>query len=42
MAKKLAKRVAKIAEGVGKLYAGTRPATLKRYGETDDKTEELI
>ncbi|MGD9827922.1 MAG: fumarate hydratase C-terminal domain-containing protein [Hyphomicrobiaceae bacterium] len=33
---------AKIAAGVGKLYAGTRPATLKRYGETDDKTEELI
>lgn len=33
---------AKIAPGLGRLYAGTRPATLHRYGETDDKTEELI
>ncbi len=33
---------AKIAAGVGQLYEGTRPATLKRYGETDDKTDELI
>ena len=24
------------------LYAGTRPATLRRYGETDDKTKEVI
>jgi hypothetical protein len=24
------------------LYAGTRPATLHRYGETDDKTKEVI
>lgn len=33
---------AKIASGLDKLYAGTRPATLRRYGETDDKTEEVI
>lgn len=33
---------AKIAPGIDKLYAGTRPATLRRYGETDDKTEEVI
>jgi L(+)-tartrate dehydratase beta subunit len=32
----------KIAPGIEKLYAGTRPATLRRYGETDDKTEEVI
>ena len=33
---------AKIAPGLESLYAGTRPATLRRYGETDDKTEEVI
>lgn len=33
---------AKIAPGIAKLYEGTKPATLHRYGETDDKTEELI
>jgi len=33
---------AKIAPGLDALYAGTRPATLRRYGETDDKTEEVI
>src|SRR6266852_7948198 len=33
---------AKIAPGLEKLYAGTKPATLRRYGETDDKTEEVI
>jgi len=33
---------AKIAEQIDKLYAGTRPATLRRFGETDDKTDELI
>ena len=32
----------KIIPGIEKLYAGTRPATLRRYGETDDKTEEVI
>jgi len=33
---------AKIAPGLERLYAGTRPATMRRYGETDDKSEELI
>jgi L(+)-tartrate dehydratase beta subunit len=33
---------AKIAPGIERLYAGTRPAIMRRYGETDDKTEELI
>ena len=33
---------AKIAPGIEKLYAGTSPATLRRYGETDDKTDEVI
>lgn len=33
---------AKIASGLDKLYTGTRPATLRRYGETDDKTKEVI
>jgi len=33
---------AKIAPGLDRLYAGTRPATLRRYGETDDKSEEVI
>ena len=33
---------AKIAPGLEKLYAGTKPATMRRYGETDDKTEEII
>lgn len=32
----------KIAGNIEKLYEGTRPATLRRYGETDDKTEEVI
>ena len=33
---------AKMAAGIKALYAGTRPPALHRYGETDDKTEELI
>jgi L(+)-tartrate dehydratase beta subunit len=33
---------AKIAPGLAHLYEGTRPATLRRYGETDDKSEEVI
>jgi L(+)-tartrate dehydratase beta subunit len=32
----------KIAGNIEKLYEGTRPATLRRYGETDDKTDEVI
>lgn len=33
---------AKIAKGLAKVYEGTRPATLKRFGETDDRTDEVI
>ncbi|HQT38794.1 MAG TPA: fumarate hydratase C-terminal domain-containing protein [Acidocella sp.] len=33
---------AKIAGNIAALYEGTRPATLRRYGETDDKTDEVI
>ncbi len=33
---------AKIAPGLAQHYAGTKSATLRRYGETDDKTEEII
>jgi L(+)-tartrate dehydratase beta subunit len=33
---------AKIAPGLARLYEGTRPATLRRYGETSDKTDEVI
>lgn len=33
---------AKISHNLEKIYEGTKPATLKRYGETDDRSEELI
>lgn len=33
---------ARIAPGLERLYEGTRPATLRRYGETDKKTDEVI
>ena len=33
---------AKFAPGIEALYAGTRPAIMRRYGETDDKTDEVI
>lgn len=33
---------AKIAENLTKAYEGTRPAVLKRFGETDDRKDELI
>jgi L(+)-tartrate dehydratase beta subunit len=33
---------AKMAPGIRALYADSRPPALRRYGETDDKTEELI
>ncbi len=33
---------AKIAERLSKVYEGTTPAVLKRFGETDDRTDELI
>lgn len=33
---------AKINENIERLYEGTRPATLKRYGESDDRGDEVI
>ena len=33
---------AKIAANLSKAYEGTRPAVLKRFGETDDRTDEVI
>ncbi len=33
---------AKIAANLDKVYEGTRPAVLKRFGETDDRADELI
>ena len=32
----------RVAEGLARVYEGTRPAVLKRYGETDDRTDEVI
>ncbi len=32
----------KIAANIERLYEGTKPATLRRYGETDNKTDEVI
>lgn len=33
---------AKISGNLEKVYEGTRPAVLKRFGETDDRKDELI
>lgn len=33
---------ARIAEGLPRLYEGTKPAVLKRFGETDDRSDEVI
>jgi L(+)-tartrate dehydratase beta subunit len=33
---------ARIAPGLGKLYEGSKPAIMRRFGETDDKTDEMI
>ena len=33
---------ARVAETLTRAYEGTRPAVLKRFGETDDRTDELI
>ena len=32
----------KIAPGLARLYEGTLPPALRRYGETNDKTDEVI
>ncbi|MEM7499311.1 MAG: fumarate hydratase C-terminal domain-containing protein [Pseudomonadota bacterium] len=33
---------AKIAKNLDRVYEGTRPAVMKRYGETDDRSDEVI
>jgi L(+)-tartrate dehydratase beta subunit len=33
---------AKIAKNIEAVYEGTKPAVLKRYGETDDRSDEVI
>lgn len=33
---------AKIARNIEKIYEGTKPAVLKRYGESDDRGDEVI
>jgi L(+)-tartrate dehydratase beta subunit len=33
---------AKIEPGIAALYEGTRPPALRRFGETDDRTDEVI
>lgn len=33
---------AKISERLPEIYKGTKPAVLKRFGETDDRSDELI
>ncbi len=33
---------AKIEPGIKALYAGTKPPALRRFGETDDRTDEVI
>jgi len=32
----------RVSQGLGRVYEGTKPAILKRYGETDDRNDELI
>jgi L(+)-tartrate dehydratase beta subunit len=33
---------AKISANLERVYAGTKPAVLKRFGETDDRSDEVI
>ena len=33
---------AKIAKNIDQVYAGTKPAVLKRYGESNDRSDEVI
>ena len=33
---------ARIAENLDRVYEGTKPAVLKRFGETDNRADELI
>ena len=36
------RETAKISKNLHQFYEGTKPATLKRFGETDDRTDEVI
>lgn len=36
------REIAKITPGLDKLYEGTRPATLRRFGETNNRADEVI
>jgi L(+)-tartrate dehydratase beta subunit len=33
---------ARIAQNLDRVYEGTKPAVMKRFGETDDRSDELI
>lgn len=33
---------ARISQNLAKVYEGTKPAVLRRFGETDDRTDEVI
>ena len=33
---------AKIKDNIERAYEGTKPAVMRRYGETDDRTDEII
>ena len=33
---------AKIVQNIDRIYEGTKPAVLKRYGESDDRSDEVI
>jgi L(+)-tartrate dehydratase beta subunit len=33
---------ARISASLDKVYEGTKPAVLKRFGETDDRSDEMI
>ena len=36
------RETAKIAKNIDQVYAGTKPAVLKRYGESNDRSDEVI
>ena len=37
-----ARENAKIAQNIERIYEGTKPAVLKRYGESDDRADEVV
>jgi len=38
----LSEKMKKISQNLDRVYQGTKPAVLKRFGETDDRNDELI